>query len=180
MARTITPGRLSKSEARKAAAIALQEEQAELDAELDFTYSLETQVPEAEDLANLLLDMRALMFADQANDLSDDYRRLLVHLRQEARAANPPTEPGMYRKDGVIYRVQAAKESGRLYAKKLDGMSFSYASGVIFSLTADDRMTLEEAKAVGHETGVCCVCAALLTDPKSIMAGIGPICAKKV
>lgn len=31
----------------------------------------------------------------------------------------------------------------------------------------------------GHQTGICCVCGRTLTDPKSIEAGIGPICASK-
>ena len=40
-------------------------------------------------------------------------------------------------------------------------------------------MTLEEAKEFGKLYGICCRCAAILTDENSIREGIGPICAQK-
>ena len=90
---------------------------------------------------------------------------------------------GMYRKDGVIYRVQRSRESGNLYAKRLDllatGAEFVYAAGAIRTLTLADSMTREEAQAWGVETGICCVCSADLTDPVSVARGIGPVCASK-
>jgi uncharacterized ParB-like nuclease family protein len=121
-----------------------------------------------------------------------------------------PLEAGMYRDDkGNVYRVQPAKESRRLYAKLLvvsvvtteeideSGewadvpvlgeageltyrASFEYAAGAIHRLTAAMRMTQEQARAMGHEFSICCVCATVLEDPKSIAAGIGPVCAKRV
>lgn len=36
-----------------------------------------------------------------------------------------------------------------------------------------------EIRAIGINTGVCCCCGRELTDPKSIKAGIGPVCATK-
>ena len=57
---------------------------------------------------------------------------------------------------------------------------FEYDKGAIYKLTAGDRMTLEQAKLFGVETGLCCVCGILLTDPKSVANGIGPVCAKRV
>lgn len=39
---------------------------------------------------------------------------------------------------------------------------------------------LAAAAAYGHETGSCSVCGRLLTDPKSIELGIGPICADRM
>lgn len=108
---------------------------------------------------------------------------------------------GMYRRDGVIYKVQwAVHGSGNLYAKELvrreyevedvteDGVvgiktqidtEWVYAQGVVRKLQPSDMMTLEQAKEYGALYGVCCVCGALLTDEKSITAGIGPVCAKK-
>jgi hypothetical protein len=38
-------------------------------------------------------------------------------------------------------------------------------------------MTLDMAKAIGRRTGRCQVCHRLLTNPDSIAAGIGPVCA---
>ena len=95
-------------------------------------------------------------------------------------------EVGMYRKGGEIYRIHRSRESGRLYAKRLvldllakREASFVYDRGAIMLLTAEDRMSLSEAKAFGVETGICCVCGAFLTDPKSVAEGIGPVCAKR-
>ena len=93
------------------------------------------------------------------------------------------TAPGMFRRssDGVIFKVQAARGTGNLYAKRLlDGGGFDYESGAIRTLTEDDRLTLDQAQAYGKATGMCCVCGTTLTDPKSIAAGIGPVCAGRL
>lgn len=55
----------------------------------------------------------------------------------------------------------------------------TYAGGMIRKLNSSHRMTLEQAKEYGALYGVCCRCAAPLTDEKSIAAGIGPVCATK-
>jgi len=101
------------------------------------------------------------------------------------------TEDGMYARtvDGerVFYKVQIAKQSsGRLYAKVLvqdeyaaSGWSFEYRKGAIYDLTPADKLSLEEAKQFGQLYGVCCVCAAELTDEQSIAEGIGPVCGKR-
>lgn len=96
-------------------------------------------------------------------------------------------EVGMYRtQDGTMYRVYPARaDRTRLLAKSLvadgfGGWSFEYAGMAQRFVTAADRMTLEEAKAFGTEFGVCCVCAALLTDPESVAKGIGPVCEGRV
>lgn len=98
------------------------------------------------------------------------------------------TEDGMYTLGEMIIKVQFAKQgSGNLYAKKLvksedtkSGWAFEYAPGLVNQLKAEDRMSLEEAKKFGALYGVCCVCAADLTDEKSIAAGIGPICGGRI
>ena len=95
---------------------------------------------------------------------------------------------GMYRTaDGTIYRVHESRETGRKYAKRLEydlegsgKPRFDYDRGAIYRLTAADRMSVEEARAWGVETGVCCVCGTFLTDPKSVARGIGPVCEKRV
>ena len=96
-------------------------------------------------------------------------------------------EPGMYLKQGQVYKVQFNQGHTHTYAKVLvlpengaEKGSFEYAGGTgKLGLTAEHKMTLEEAKAFGVEFGVCCRCAATLTNPDSIEAGIGPICASK-
>lgn len=57
---------------------------------------------------------------------------------------------------------------------------FEYQGLASRFVSADERMTLEEAKEFGAIYGVCCVCAATLTDEKSIAAGIGPVCGSRV
>jgi hypothetical protein len=101
-------------------------------------------------------------------------------------AAKPNVEEGMYHKGGVIFRVHRSRESGNLYAKRLelDLLSngkprFVYAKGAIMALTCEDKMSRDDAKAFGVETGICCVCGAFLTDEKSVSEGIGPVCSKR-
>ena|SRR6478609_6317841 len=107
----------------------------------------------------------------------------------------PATEEGMYRvSDGTVYRVKRAKSSGNLYAEeaqlvqvgvKDDGeprykATFEWKPRLIKLLTARDRLSLEEAKRLGKLWEFCIVCGAELTDPKSIDAGIGPVCGGRV
>lgn len=98
----------------------------------------------------------------------------------------PSVAEGMYRKDGVIFRVHRSRESGNLYAKRLEldltgsgKPSFVYARGAIMGLSDAHKMSREDAKAFGVETGICCVCGAFLTDERSVAEGIGPVCAKR-
>lgn len=99
-------------------------------------------------------------------------------------ASSEPLEPGMYRKDDVIYKVQKSTSTGNLYAKKLlvddAGGIFNYAPGIVRILTAADRMTLDQAKQFGALYGTCIVCGRTLTNEVSISEGIGPVCAKRV
>ena len=118
--------------------------------------------------------------------------------REERPAApvntDPAREPGMYRLNGEIVKVQHTRDGQRLYALKLveiggkrlrddDGtvvhFEFQYAPGVIRQLHASDLMTLDEARQFGIRFGVCCVCGTFLKDAKSVRNGIGPVCAKK-
>lgn len=102
--------------------------------------------------------------------------------KQRVPAVGKVTEPGMYITPGsIIYRVQESRQTGNLYAKRLDidTCSFEYEAGAMRFLRPEFKMTLEMAKAFGVETGICCVCGALLTDPRSIAEGIGPICGKR-
>lgn len=90
-----------------------------------------------------------------------------------------PEREGMFQtSDGAVYRV-VRSQAGRLYAKRLnESGGFSYASAAIAKITEDDRMTLEQAAAWGRRFGFCAWCGRVLTDPASIAAGIGPVCAK--
>lgn len=89
-------------------------------------------------------------------------------------------DEGMYLKDDKVYKVQRAVHgSGHLYAKVLNGHSFTYESGALSTLRPEHKMTLAQAKEYGALYGTCCVCGRTLTNEVSIRDGIGPICAGK-
>lgn len=106
--------------------------------------------------------------------------------RQPTRNARPARTQsagiveGMYRRDGIVYKVQRAVHgSGHLYAKILQGTTFTVAPGAISALRPEHQMTLDDAKEYGRLYGVCCRCGRTLTDESSIAAGIGPVCSGK-
>lgn len=87
---------------------------------------------------------------------------------------------GMYTVGTRIFKVQAARSTGNLYAKELIDGSYEYVAGAISIVRREGvRMTIEQAKAYGKQTGTCCVCSRELTVQASIDAGIGPVCASK-
>lgn len=137
----------------------------------------------SEDLRREINMVGGSMTSRQASNIITDL--LNCQLKVQAPAGTPVTVPGMYGREGVgIFRVKIGRQSGRPYAMRLslvdDKITFEYDAGAIRMLVAEDRWTLEQAKEFGLETGFCCVCGAFLTDPKSVEAGIGPVCAKKV
>lgn len=98
----------------------------------------------------------------------------------------PVTEDGFYYHDGAAYKVQVAVHgSGRLYAKLFDVESgtWEYAAGAIKKLSADEKMTLSQARAIADEFsqlyGTCFICGKTLTDETSIEIGMGPVCRAK-
>lgn len=98
-----------------------------------------------------------------------------------------PTEMGMYRQTatGDLFRVYKAQTGSHLLCKRLVKLSsgnwtFIYAGAARTQVKAHERLGLDEAKEFGQQFGVCCCCGKLLTDPESVAAGIGPVCAGKV
>lgn len=98
------------------------------------------------------------------------------------------TEDGMYQdpETGDVFKVQIAHHgSGNLYGKRLvvevpgEKGRFEYEPGLLRRIRPEWKMTLDQATAFGRLYGVCCQCAAVLTDERSIAAGIGPVCARK-
>lgn len=98
------------------------------------------------------------------------------------------TELGIYRYDGEIHRVKRSRTTGYHYAQRLtivrndEGKNTGEwvpAKGMIYKLKPEHRLSLEEAKAWGKVTEVCCRCGAELENDGSIEAGIGPVCATK-
>ena len=91
---------------------------------------------------------------------------------------------GHYLQVDTVY-VVVKSQANRLYAKKLvstrrGSARWEYAPNAMRHLTTADRLTLADAKAMGVRLGVCVICGRTLTDPDSVEAGIGPVCAAKV
>lgn len=90
-------------------------------------------------------------------------------------------ERTFYLVDGTFYRIQKSRH-GRLYAKEFDPSTASwfYVGKEPWSLFSDEnKLAIEDAAAFGHRFGSCIVCGRELTDPASVAAGIGPVCAKR-
>lgn len=97
----------------------------------------------------------------------------------------------VYRAEGLV--LSPAKETsanaGAIYVKTKGGEYLGKVAGTKFiatgAATDEHKATLaiiaknpaEAAVAYGKRTGECCCCGRELTDPASIAAGIGPICA---
>ena len=109
--------------------------------------------------------------------------QLLQAPRKSGSASPRITEEGVYQNaEGDIFRVQRSRESGNLYAKRLNVFEggFVYEQGGLRNIKPSDRLSVEQAKALGVQYGFCVVCGILLTDPKSVEQGIGPVCIKRV
>lgn len=102
--------------------------------------------------------------------------------RAAAPAGNPATEVGIYLMGEQAYKVVRGRQNGNLYAKALqaDG-TWAYAAGAIRRLTAEMKLSAEQAAAYGRATGICVCCGAELDDAEGLGArvGIGPVCVRK-
>lgn len=104
-----------------------------------------------------------------------------------------PLALGLYLKGEELYKVHLTRSSGQMVASlwtlfetpepTARGLKFGefvyQGKRPLNSLTADMRLTLDEAKAMGAQFHYCCSCGIELTNPESIAEGIGPICARK-
>lgn len=93
-----------------------------------------------------------------------------------------PAKCGFYFYENSVYNVVASKQ-GNNYAKLLihDGNKgrWDYIKGMVNVLNESHLITLAAAKEFGKNHGFCMVCGRTLTDPVSVDAGIGPICAER-
>jgi hypothetical protein len=87
---------------------------------------------------------------------------------------------GTYLVMGQIVKVKIAKKSGAPYLIAEDGTYLGALKGdapaMLAAIEADPKGC---AIAYGKATGNCCICSKTLTNPASIEAGIGPVCASK-
>lgn len=116
-----------------------------------------------------------------------------VHAMFEAAMANGLKAPRFYAAGLVLSLAKArSANAGAVYVKrggeylgKVQGRAFkpvcdpTTAAGIAGLLAEIAQDPMEAAKRHGRSTGVCCCCGRTLTDPDSVAAGIGPICAEK-
>ena len=108
------------------------------------------------------------------------------------RSVAPELEDGMYlRTDNTIFKVYVTR-SGQKVAKRAvvtvvtetgNASETTYEATMVYegkaplrTLTADMRMSLEEAQQFGALYNICCICGADLNDEVSVALGIGPWC----
>jgi len=101
-------------------------------------------------------------------------------------------ELGYYRFNGEFFTVCQNKLKTRKYAKVFslvpwrdeDGEThaagWKYVKGMVNVLKPEHKVTIEEAKEFGHLHGRCLICARVLSDPKSVSEGIGPVCITRI
>lgn len=100
--------------------------------------------------------------------------------KNDPRNGRPSVGVGFYLSDGVVYRVVPNQDKTRTYAKRLDPATgkWTFAKGVVGSLTVEQRLTEQQAADLGRQYGRCVCCGAELSDEESVARGIGPVCVK--
>lgn len=89
-------------------------------------------------------------------------------------------EGKIYLFEEEMYRLRRSKSTGHLYAMQISTSKNKkeiYAPGIASQINPDNKVDIEELKKLGKETDICVLCGRQLTNPASIEAGIGPICA---
>ena len=88
------------------------------------------------------------------------------------------TSPGFYWKGDEVIEAYHTKKGFLVARTIVNGKKGEYL-GKNGLIGLGRKLTLEQAKEYGRETGVCISCSAQLTDPESIARGMGPICMAK-
>ena len=111
-------------------------------------------------------------------------RAIEAGLKAPYAAKREPAALGYYLVGQDVFALVEGKDSGKPYAKKLvvagKKGAWVYAPGAVYTLLPGQLITLPEAVALGHTLGCCVICGRTLSDARSVAAGIGPVCAKKV
>lgn len=111
-------------------------------------------------------------------------KKMVERLRAEQRTQQTKrTEmglsEGMYKVGDKVYKVKRS-QAGYLYALALTEDGFQFNRGAIRNIKPEHRLTLDQAKEYGRQTGQCCVCGTGLTNETSVREGIGPVCGGRI
>jgi Family of unknown function (DUF6011) len=121
--------------------------------------------------------IEAMFEVARRNGLKDPEFRT-EHFRISAAPQDRANPGALY----VVYdRIYAGKiVDGKFFAKReWQRNMLSRADDVVEKLREIAASPIEAARRYGRSTGICSCCNRKLTDPESVEAGIGPICAKK-
>lgn len=107
---------------------------------------------------------------------SNDNGNVLAYPMKDKAVDN--VTPGFYWKDEQIIEAYHTK-NGFLVARTIVNNKKGDYLGKAGLAGLGEKLTLDEIKEFGRETGHCMICSKELTDPVSIEIGIGPICLAK-
>lgn len=149
----------------------------------------------SEGQVNAIYRMKAKADATRAE--KQQARTAVVDLSSIHAMFDKASESGLkkpvYRAEGLVLSLAKSHSpnAGAIYVKRTNGDYLGKVVGTKFLGTAEskpedkDILSLiaanpsQVAKDYGKRVGVCSCCGRELTDPESIAAGIGPICATK-
>jgi hypothetical protein len=111
---------------------------------------------------------------DQAKNEIDLMLRLPLPL--------PDIAVGAYELDGTVYSVRKGNYSGKIHAVVYDPDQKKWVDDLtksIYKLKDEHRLTLSRATQLSVAVGSCVHCGRTLTLQKSVVAGMGRVCASK-
>lgn len=85
--------------------------------------------------------------------------------------------PATGKNPGALYIKRAGEYQGKIDRTGGFSAARDADTGILGALKAFAQNPAAAALAYGQATGNCCFCARELTDPRSVTAGYGPICA---
>lgn len=111
---------------------------------------------------------------DQASDL-------ITKLQSLPKIVLEPAEVGAYNFNGEIISVRKGRQSGNTHAFRFnhETKQWEFARGVVYQIRPEMKLTLSQASQFGVLTGTCVHCGVTLTQRKSVIAGMGRVCASK-
>jgi hypothetical protein len=144
------------------------------------TYLITTAVADATTRRDLLLGLPALD-GNSVSQVIDLYKPLVAAKKSAAKLPDFIPPKGVYMIEGKSYKLKISQKTGAPYLVTMDNVYIGTPAKV--SGACEVFATAESAHAAavayGKATGNCGVCGKVLTNPASIEAGIGPVCASK-
>lgn len=122
----------------------------------------------------------------QVSSLPEGEYEATLHVKPAAptksgvRARSNQVDEGYYMWYGRYVKVQENQAGTGVYAKAwdTDTEKWEYTSGLVTKLSADMKLTAEDAAKFGSLYGRCVFCSQQLNDERSIVVGYGPVCAE--